>query len=127
MANDFNYEVTEEIGVIGNPTPSGWTTQLNLVSWNGKEPKIDIRPWNEDHSRMGKGISLSMEEATELSIHFINYFGDQIERGLVSKDVFKVRLEVEKDGSPYFLDLEYDDNGVLNSKSGEPYPIGYFN
>lgn len=61
------------------------------------------------------------------SINFINYFGDQIERGLVSKDNFKVRLEVEKDGSPYFLDLEYNDNGVLNSKSGEPYPIGYFN
>lgn len=53
MANDFNYEVTEEIGVIGNPTPSGWTTHLNLVSWNGKEPKLDIRPWNEDRSRMG--------------------------------------------------------------------------
>ena len=32
MANDFSYEVSEEIGVIGNPTPSGWTTQLNLVS-----------------------------------------------------------------------------------------------
>jgi hypothetical protein len=67
MANDFSYEVTEEIGVIGNPTPSGWTTQLNLVSWNGKEPKLDIRSWNEDLSRMGKGISLSMEEATELA------------------------------------------------------------
>ena len=36
MENDFSYEVTEEIGIIGNPTPSGWTTQLNLVSWNGK-------------------------------------------------------------------------------------------
>lgn len=56
---DFNYEVTEEIGVIGTPTPSGWTTQLNLVSWNGKEPKLDIRSWNPDHSRMGKGISIS--------------------------------------------------------------------
>lgn len=75
MANDFNYEVTEEIGVIGNPTPSGWATQLNLVSWNGKEPKLDIRPWNEDHSRMGKGISLSMEEATELSILLNSYLG----------------------------------------------------
>lgn len=67
MANDFSYEVTEEIGTIGSPTPSGWTTQLNLVSWNGKEPKLDIRPWNEDRSRMGKGISLSMEEATHLA------------------------------------------------------------
>lgn len=75
-----------------------------------------------DLSKAGFKVTLESD-----SIHFINYFGDQIERGLVSKDVFKVRLEVEKDGSPYFLDLEYDDNGVLNSKSGEPYPIGYFN
>ena len=75
-----------------------------------------------DLSNLGFEITLESD-----SIHFINYFGDQIERGLVSKDDFKVRLEVEKDGSPYFLDLEYDDNGVLNSKSGEPYPIGYFN
>lgn len=67
MSKEFNYEVKEEIGVIGNPTPSGWTTQLNLVSWNGKEPKLDIRPWNEDRSRMGKGISLNMEEATHLA------------------------------------------------------------
>lgn len=75
-----------------------------------------------DLSNLGFEITLESD-----SIHFINYFGDQIECGLVSKDDFKVRLEVEKDGSPYFLDLEYDDNGVLNGKGAEPYPIGYFN
>lgn len=75
-----------------------------------------------DLSNLGFEITLESD-----SIHFINYFGDQIERGLVSKDDFKVRLEVEKDGSPYFLDLEYDNNGVLNGRGGEPYPIGYFN
>ena len=75
-----------------------------------------------DLSKAGFEVTLESD-----SIYFINYFGDQIECGLVSKDDFKVRLEVEKDGSPYFLDLEYNDNGVLNSKSGEPYPIGYFN
>jgi hypothetical protein len=71
-----------------------------------------------------KGVDLTLESD---SINFINYFGQQIERGLVSKDDFKVRLEIEKDGSPYFLDLEYDDNGVLNGKVGEHFPIGYFN
>ena len=73
MANEFSYEVVEEVGTIGNPTPSGWTTQLNLVSWNGKEPKLDIRSWNEDYSRMGKGISLTREEATELA-HLLNSY-----------------------------------------------------
>ena len=75
-----------------------------------------------DLSKLGFEVTLESD-----SIHFINYFGDQIECGLVSKDDFKVRLEVEKDGSPYFLDLEYDNNGVLNGKGEEPYPIGYFN
>lgn len=75
-----------------------------------------------DLSNLGFEITLESD-----SVHFINYFGDQIECGLVSKDNFKVRIETEKDGSPYFLDLEYDDNGVLNGNGGEPYPIGYFN
>jgi hypothetical protein len=75
-----------------------------------------------DLSKLGFEVTLESD-----SIHFINFFGDQIERGLVSKDDFKVRIETEKDGSPYFLDLEYDDNGVLNGKGEEPYPIGYFN
>ena len=91
MANDFSYEVTEEIGVIGNPTPSGWTTQFNLVSWNGKEPKLDIRPWNEDRSRMGKGISLSMEEATELANLLNSYLGlgseEDFERPLTKEEM----------------------------------------
>lgn len=75
-----------------------------------------------DLSNLGFEVTLESD-----SIHFINYFGDQIECGLASKDCFKVRIETEKDGSPYFLDLEYDDNGVLNGKGAEPYPIGYFN
>ena len=75
-----------------------------------------------DLSKAGFEVTLESD-----SIHFINYFGDQIERGLVSKDNFKVRIETEKDGSPYFIDLKYDDNGVLNAKGGEHFPIGYFN
>ena len=75
-----------------------------------------------DLSKLGFEVTLESD-----SIHFINYFGEQIERGLVSKDDFKVRIETEKDGSPHFLDLEYDGNCVLNGKGGEPYPVGYFN
>ena len=73
MSKEFSYEIIEEIGTIGSPAASGWSTQLNLVSWNGREPKLDIRSWNEDHTRMGKGISLNMEEATQLAI-FLGYY-----------------------------------------------------
>ena len=75
-----------------------------------------------DLSKAGFEVTLESD-----SIHFINYFGEQIEHGLVSKEDFKVRLEVEKGGSPYFLDLEYDNNGVLNAIGDEHFPIGYFN
>ena len=37
----------------------GWTKELNLTSWNGKEPKYDLRDWAPDHSKMGKGITLT--------------------------------------------------------------------
>lgn len=60
-------------------------------------------------------------------VGLINYFGEKIARGLVSKDDFKVRLEIEKDGSPYFLDLYYDDEGLMDGRSDEHCPIGYFN
>ena len=52
-------------GILSS-TPSGWTKELNLISWNGGEPKYDIRQWAPDHAKMGKGVSLSREEAEEL-------------------------------------------------------------
>ena len=60
-------------------------------------------------------------------VGLINYFGEKIARGLVSKEDFKIRLEIEKDGSPYFLDLYYDDEGLFDGKGDEHYLIGYFN
>ena len=75
-----------------------------------------------DLSKVGFDVVLESD-----SINFLNYFGDQIERGLVSRDDFEVRLEVEKDGKPYFVNLKYDDNGVLNGTGGDAFPIGYFN
>ena len=45
---------------------SGWTRELNLVSWNGGAPKFDIRDWAPGHEKMGKGISLSADEIGNL-------------------------------------------------------------
>ena len=58
---EFKYEITQELGVLSE-SKSGWTRELNLVSWNGAEPKFDIRDWAPNNEKMGKGISLSMEE-----------------------------------------------------------------
>lgn len=64
MAN-IEYEIVEEIGVLSE-NARGWRKELNKVSWNGREPKYDIRDWSEDHEKMGKGITLTEEEAQAL-------------------------------------------------------------
>lgn len=62
---DITYEITKQCGVIAQ-TAGGWTKELNLISWNGRPAKYDIRDWAPDHSKMGKGITLSKEEAGSL-------------------------------------------------------------
>ena len=133
---DFNSEANQKIleGRVSKlkESPSSHTNSNGVKSlmMYFYKPEAYFRPTYRktlaqhilDLSKLGFEVTLESD-----SIHFINYFGDQIERGLVSKDDFKVRIETEKDGSHYFLDLEYDDNGVLNGKGEEPYPIGYFN
>ena len=58
---EITFEITKELGVISE-NAKGWTRELNLVSWNEREPKYDIRDWNADHTRMSKGISMTEEE-----------------------------------------------------------------
>lgn len=58
---ELKFEITEHIGVISE-NAKGWTKELNLVSWNEREPKYDIREWSPDHSRVGKGVTLTIDE-----------------------------------------------------------------
>ena len=62
---EFKYEITERVAVLSQ-NPNGWERQLNMVSWNDREPKYDIRDWAPGNEKMGKGISLSKEEAKAL-------------------------------------------------------------
>ena len=62
---DIKYEIKKEIGVISEGK-KGWKKELNLISWNDKEAKYDIRDWNEDHSKIGKGITLTKDETEKL-------------------------------------------------------------
>lgn len=62
---ELKYEIVEHLGVISE-SAKGWTKELNLVSWNDREPKYDIRDWAPEHAKMGKGITLSADEAASL-------------------------------------------------------------
>jgi len=62
---DIKYEIIKKIGVLSKST-SGWTKEVNLMSWNDREPKYDIREWSPDREKRGKGVTLSKEELLEL-------------------------------------------------------------
>jgi hypothetical protein len=62
---DLKFEIKKSYGIIGEGT-KGWKKEVNLVSWNDRKPKLDIRDWDENHEKMGKGITLNKEEAEAL-------------------------------------------------------------
>ena len=63
--NDVRYEIIEQLGILSESS-NGWKRELNLVSWNGADPKFDIRDWAPEHKKMGKGIVLNGEEVEKL-------------------------------------------------------------
>lgn len=56
------YNIVKHIAVLSENTKTGWKKELNIVSWNGNEPKYDIREWSADHVKMGKGVTLTEDE-----------------------------------------------------------------
>lgn len=75
--SEFKFDITKRIGVISSNS-RGWSKEINLVSWNGAEPKFDIREWSEDHQKMSRGVTLSTEEArTFLSLLSAEFVGGE--------------------------------------------------
>ena len=71
--SEIKYEIIKKIGVLSKSRPalsaaegSGWAKELNLISWNDRDPKYDLRDWSADGSKMGKGVTLSVEELVAL-------------------------------------------------------------
>ena len=65
MADEFSFQIAEQLKVIST-SKSGWTLELNKVSWGGRPAKYDLRSWAPDHQKMGKGITLTDEELEAL-------------------------------------------------------------
>ncbi|MEG1255361.1 PC4/YdbC family ssDNA-binding protein [Clostridium sp.] len=62
---EIKYEIEKEFGTIAESS-KGWKKELNLISWNDKEPKYDLREWAPNHEKMGKGVTLSVDELKKL-------------------------------------------------------------
>ncbi len=64
--SEIQFEITKSFGAISEEK-SGWRKELNLVAWNGRDPKFDLRDWSPDHQKMGKGVTFTREEAEKLA------------------------------------------------------------
>ena len=62
---DIQYEIVKEIAVLST-SESGYTKEINLISWNGKEPRYDIHSFSPNREKCGKGITLTADEAAAL-------------------------------------------------------------
>ncbi len=62
---DIKFEIIKKIGLLSK-SDKGWAKELNLISWNDREPKYDIRDWSPDGKTMGKGVTLSAQELAAL-------------------------------------------------------------
>jgi hypothetical protein len=62
---EIKFEIVKKIGVLST-SASGWAKQFNLIRWNDRDPKYDLREWSPDGEKMGKGVTLSKEELLAL-------------------------------------------------------------
>jgi hypothetical protein len=62
---ELKFEIVKELGVLSEGT-RGWQKEINMVSWNDRKAKLDIRDWSPDHLKMGKGVTLNTEEVKML-------------------------------------------------------------
>jgi hypothetical protein len=69
---EVTFKIVESLGVISQGS-KGWNKELNMVSWNDRDPKLDIRDWSLDHQKMGKGITLTKEEGAKLKELLASY------------------------------------------------------
>ncbi len=57
----ITFRIVEHLGVL-RASAAGWTRELNLISWNHRPPKYDIREWTPDHRKSGKGLTFTEYE-----------------------------------------------------------------
>ena len=63
--SELTFKIVKNMGIIGE-AKEGWKKEVNLVSWNERKPKLDIREWDEKHERMKKGVTLNTNEVMNL-------------------------------------------------------------
>jgi len=79
MSKEITMNLTKALVVIGENS-KGYTKEVNLVSWNGADAKLDIREWFPDHKKCGKGITLSENEGRKLMEALVKHYAENDEK-----------------------------------------------
>ena len=74
---DITFNITHHFGVL-DTSQSGWTKEVNLVEWNGKPEKLDIREWDPEHEHMSRGVTLRKNETLTLLDILYRNFGEEL-------------------------------------------------
>lgn len=80
MYDTFTFEILKHLGVISERTDysnNKWSKEINVVSWNGNRPRVDIREWNADHTKMSKGIAFTDAETEQVCMILHNYMKER--------------------------------------------------
>jgi hypothetical protein len=96
---DVTFDIRRKVGVLAD-TGKGWKKELNIISWNGREPKLDVREWSSDHSKMKKGITLSKNEASLLLVLLSKIDDDRV----IDKEIDSDSLEIFDESGLSVLD-----------------------
>lgn len=92
---DFKYEITEFIAPLKESDKHDWVKAVTRISWNDGPANIDIRNINMATERIGKGISITDEEAEILTEILLDEgFGsiEKIEEVLDKRKCFKLSM-----------------------------------
>ncbi len=76
--DEFKFEILRHLGVIAR-NQTGWTKEINIVSWRGGSPKLDIREWDPDHERMSKGLTMRKSEVLKTLQILTKYYASDLE------------------------------------------------
>lgn len=82
---EVQFEIKKQICTLNPDAPDAWTLELNIVAWNGGAPKWDIRHWNDDHTRMGRGLTFTDDEMATLVGAYYDTSDDEDIQELLNK------------------------------------------
>ena len=108
-SQEITFNIKQHLGVL-ETSQTGWTKEVNLVEWNGKPAKLDIREWDPDHEHMSRGVTLRRNETLILLEILIRSFGKELAGAKAQPAVAKAEKPAEPVPPGEFDDLCIDDS-----------------